>query len=135
MTETFVDAAAWIALLNLRDSLHDEAKSTFQRLRKANRRLVTTEYVLIELANTLSSPDFREKVSVMIFGLMDSDDVEIVTGDSDLFLAAFDFYANRPDKGWSLVDCASFVVMRRRKITDAFTADRHFEQAGFVKLL
>lgn len=135
MTETFVDAAAWIALLNLRDSLHDKAKLKFHRLRNDNSRLVTTEYVLLELANTLSSPDFRGKVSVMITGLLESEDVEIIPGDSDLFLAGFDLYNSRPDKGWSLVDCASFVVMQRRKITDAFTSDRHFEQAGFTKLL
>ena len=130
MTEIFVDAVAWIAMLNLRDSLHDEAKSRFHRLCKDNCRFVTTEYVLLELANALSSPDFRGKVSVLITGLLASDDVEVVPGDSDLFSAGFDLYISRPDKGWSLVDCASFVVMQRRRITDAFTADRHFEQGG-----
>src|SRR5687768_1951920 len=131
MTETFVDATAWIALLDLRDSLHEAAKSTFRHLRNDNRRLVTTEFVLIELASTLSSPDFRSKVSVLITGLIQSEDVEIISGDSELFLAGFDLYRIRPDKELSLVDCASFVVMERRGITDAFTQDHHFTQAGF----
>jgi hypothetical protein len=44
-------------------------------------------------------------------------------------------YASRPDKTWGLVDCASFVVMQDEGITEAFTNDRHFEQAGFTTLL
>ena len=39
------------------------------------------------------------------------------------------------DKEWTLTDCISFVVMQREGITDALTADHHFEQAGFVALL
>ncbi len=39
------------------------------------------------------------------------------------------------DKDWSLTDCISFVVMHERGITEALTADHHFEQAGFVALL
>jgi predicted nucleic acid-binding protein len=33
------------------------------------------------------------------------------------------------------VDCASFIVMQERGITEAFTSDRDFEQAGFKRLL
>ncbi len=42
---------------------------------------------------------------------------------------------SRPDKEWSLVDAASFVVMRERGIHEALTTDHHFEQAGFARLL
>jgi predicted nucleic acid-binding protein len=44
-------------------------------------------------------------------------------------------FSTRPDKEWSLTDCISFVVMNERGITDAFTNDHHFEQAGFQILL
>ena len=42
---------------------------------------------------------------------------------------------NRPDKAWSLTDCISFAVMAERGLTEALTADHHFEQAGFRVLL
>ena len=32
----------------------------------------------------------------------------------------------------SLVDCASFEVMRRRGLRTAFTLDRHFAEQGFA---
>ena len=41
----------------------------------------------------------------------------------------------RQDKNWSVTDCTSFVVMREHNLTEALTADRHFEQAGFKAIL
>lgn len=38
---------------------------------------------------------------------------------------------SRADKAWSLTDCISFSVMTERRLSDALTADHHFEQAGF----
>ena len=38
-------------------------------------------------------------------------------------------------KDWSLTDCTSFEVMKERRITEAFTTDKHFEQAGFDILM
>jgi predicted nucleic acid-binding protein len=55
--------------------------------------------------------------------------------DPTLDAQAWQLFAERTDKEWSLVDCASFVVMRQRGILEAFTTDHHFEQAGFVCLL
>ena len=37
--------------------------------------------------------------------------------------------------GQALLKKMCFVVMQRRGLTDALTADRHFEQEGFVRLL
>ena len=51
------------------------------------------------------------------------------------FLAGLALYKARADKGYSLTDCISFVVMRDRKLGDALTADVHFVQAGFRALL
>jgi len=36
---------------------------------------------------------------------------------------------------WGLIDCVLFIVVQDRKMTEALTADRHFEQAGFHALL
>ena len=62
-------------------------------------------------------------------------EISIEGFDPDLCEAAVDLYASRPDKEWGVVDCFSFEVMRIRGITEALTADHHFEQAGLVALL
>src|SRR5437879_2450636 len=56
--------------------------------------------------------------------------VEVVAFQSELVDAALTLYGARSDKGWSLTDCFSFVVMERRHLTEALTTDRHFEQAN-----
>ena len=61
--------------------------------------------------------------------------VEVVHIDEPLDSAAWNLWQSRPDKEWSLVDCASFVVMQQRGLTEALTTDHHFEQGGFVRLL
>ena len=59
----------------------------------------------------------------------------IIAASDELTAAAIELYSTRPDKSWTLTDCASFVVMHREGIREALTGDRHFEQAGFVALL
>jgi predicted nucleic acid-binding protein len=61
--------------------------------------------------------------------------VRIIPLDSRLLNRGLERMAARPGKDWSLTDCISFVVMENENITEALTADRHFEQAGFTALL
>ena len=61
--------------------------------------------------------------------------ITITAASAELFERGCRLYADRPDKDWSLTDCISFVVMEEKAITEALTADHHFEQAGFNALL
>jgi predicted nucleic acid-binding protein len=135
MPRTFVDTVAWIALINSRDSLHDKATHILEKLRREKTELVTSEFVLLEFANALSSPEFRGRASAFVLGLQASPDVTIFECSSKLFSRGFELYSSRPDKEWSLVDCISFEIMTEQGIADGFTEDRHFEQAGFTRLL
>ena len=54
MSQVFVNTAAWLALLNQSDRLHQQAK-TVEKSLKVNRRLwVTTDFILIEVADAQS---------------------------------------------------------------------------------
>ena len=54
--------------------------------------------------------------------------------DSSIFWKAVDFMKDRKDKRWSFTDFTSFLIMKQTKLTNAFTFDENFEQAGFVPL-
>ena len=107
------------------------------RARRDGRRLVTTNYILTELAALLTSPLRlpRGQQIQLLTDLRAATWVDIVHIDEALDSAAWALWMSRPDKDWSLVDCASFVVMQRQGLTEALTVDHHFEQAGFIRLL
>jgi predicted nucleic acid-binding protein len=91
--------------------------------------------VLIELANFFAAPSRREALPRLLDAISSSPTTSLVPCSPRLFKSGLALFRSRPDKAWSLTDCTSFVVMRKRRIRDALTADQHFEQAGFRALL
>ena len=83
----------------------------------------------------MSGRRFRKLAAKLIADIRRSDDIKVVPATAGLLDAALELYQNRPDKDWGLTDCASFVVMAERGLTDALTADEHFRQAGFRPML
>ncbi len=106
-----------------------------RELRQRNARMVTTDFVLIEVADGLSNPPLRKAVIAFIEELRREKTIEIVPVSDDLMARGWNLYRQRPDKEWGLTDCISMVVMQEKGITDAFTSDHHFAQAGFTVLL
>lgn len=131
-TETFIDTQFVVAFANRRDSHHEEAQE--QAKDYFGRALLTTDAVLLEVGNGLAR-GLRQEAVTLIRGFRESEGFEVVHATPTLFDAAFDLYANRPDKDWGLVDCLSFVVMEQRGIIEALTYDNHFYQAGFRALM
>ena len=135
MLKTFVDTAAWIALLNASDALHDRARQVMEELNQQNASLITTEFVLLEVADALSSPPIRSKTVAFIEGLRKLVVLQIVPASQSLLVDGWALFRQRSDKEWSLTDCTSFAVMNQAQMMQAFTSDHHFEQAGFTRLL
>ena len=131
----FLDTAYVYALVNTRDAWHQTAVRWQQRLARDGTRLITTEFILIEIADGLANVRFRREAQRIIATLRASPLVEVIPASSQLFGAAFNLYGNRADKEWGLTDCASFVTMTERELHSPLTADHHFQQAGFRALL
>ncbi len=132
MNVLFADTSFYVAIFSPQDALHIRAKAVASTLQGS---VVTTEFVLVEVGNFFCRGEGRIVFQRMIENLRSANDIEIVPATAELFEQGFSLFKSRPDKEWSLTDCISFVVMQKRAITDALTADRHFEQAGFVTLL
>lgn len=132
MAEAFLDTSFVIALVNKSDQHHSQAlnlASTFDK-----KPLVTTDAVLLEIGNALAR-NFKAQSIQIIEQFLTSDEVRVVHLNVELFRRAFELYRSHTDKAWGLIDCISFVVMKDLKLTQALTADRDFEQAGFAILL
>lgn len=133
--DVFADTAYWVALIHPRDQLHGRAREASAAL--AGGRIVTSDWVLIELLNAFAErgPRLRFVVSIAVTALKANPTVMVVPQTPESFTGAFDLYCERTDKGWSLTDCSSFLIMRQYGIDAALTYDNHFEQAGFKALL
>lgn len=124
----FADTFALIAWLNPRDNAHTRVAAFLDGFTE---RLVTTEWVLMELADALSAPTARSTVVSFLQAARGDPLFQVIGYEPLVYQEGFDLFAARTDKEWSLTDCISFAVMSERGIHDALTADHHFEQAGF----
>jgi uncharacterized protein len=128
MKGVFADTSYFVALLNSHDSVHKQAASFARSFRG---RFFTTDFVLIELANFLSSSNRRSEFPGLVAQLRSRPGVEIVACSRELFDEATSLYSKHRDKSWSLTDITSFIVMHTKGLTEALTTDHHFRQAGF----
>lgn len=128
----FADTSFFVAFLIAHDQ-HAPAAREFAATYSGI--YVTTISVLTETGNYLARSRFRTQFSDTIQELRGNPAVEIVAENGELWNRALQLYAARVDKTWSFTDCLSFIVMQDRELTEALTADHHFEQAGFTILL
>lgn len=128
----FADTGWFVALVNPNDALHNRA---LRWLAAISEPIATTEYVLLETFNALSSASIRRRCHEVISRTVVDLQIQLVRGDTALFNAGMKMHRDRTDKAWSLADCISFQLMLRSEMTQALAHDHHFEQAGFEALL
>ena len=137
MPEVFADTSGWASFFVETELHHAETSTLMARWRQQNWRVITTNYVLSEFIPLMKirfrvprekALDYTKIIRAVAW-------IEIVHIDKALDAEAWRLLETRTDKEWSLVDAASFVVMKNRGITEALTTDHHFEQAGFTRLL
>ena len=132
MNAVFADTSYFLAFLGDKDQYHQRAIAWTRVLRAP---VVTTEYVVIEVGNSLTKGDDRAVFVDFYRELRDQAKLEVIPASTELQDQGAKLFAKRLDKEWSLTDCISFVVMSDRHLYDALSTDRDFEEAGFRALL
>jgi hypothetical protein len=129
-----MDTWGFIALLNQADAWHDWAARLSHQLHDERRRFVTTEWVLAEFLADAAKPPARVAAIRIVEQWRESGRVLIVPTSAEDWQAGFELFKARADKAWSLVDCISILTCQRHRITEVFSGDHHFEQAGLTLL-
>ncbi len=124
----FVDTSWWYELAARRAPKHAEAAQLF---RGGAYRLVTTTDVLKETVTLVQARDGHRAARAIGSLIRDPDFAHLVRVEEEYDREAWDLFQARPDKGYSLTDCTSFMVMRRLDLDTALTFDQHFGQEGF----
>jgi len=131
MRQAFLDTSYVLALV-LRDDEHHETAIQFQQQYRGE--LVTTDYVLLEVHDSLCQESLRPLALSVTDRLLGDASVTIIRGSDSLFDRGRNLFRSRPDKDWSLTDCISFVIMQDHELREALAFDDHFRQAGFNTL-
>ena len=127
-----IDTSGFLCLLHKDEPEHPAAVLEFENARYR----LTHSYILAEFIPLARSRKFPAEKALAFSGQIIVDpELEVVWVDRDLHLNALEILKARGDKGYSLCDAVSFVLMRQYGITDALTTDKHFEQEGFVRKL
>lgn len=135
LDRVFLDTGFIVATQNQRDQYHERAKAIDVVLDNA-KEIWTTDAVLLEISASLAKPPSRVAACRLWAQFHGGDAIFRAVSASPANLAeAMEIYRSRDDKAWSLTDCLSFLVMEQQGLSDALTADQHFEQAGFRALL
>ena len=127
---TFVDTGAWAAFLVRQDPFHLHALKWMQ----ANREpLITSDYILDEVL-TLLKTRFSYELSIQageaLWGEQFSAVIYLTSSD---IREAWRIFRAHADKGWSFTDCTSNAIMRRLRISRAFSFDKYFSQMSGIR--
>ncbi|CAN5632175.1 PIN domain-containing protein [soil metagenome] len=134
METHFLDTGYIIALESEDDQNHQKVSSHWQSFIKNLPPLLTTSYVLDEILTFFNSRNRHAKAVEVGMNLLTSQAIELIHVNENLFYEGWKYFQKHDDKRYSLTDCISFVVMQNLEIRKVLTIDKHFAQAGFVKI-
>ena len=92
----FGDAFYWVALLNRRDAYHDRVKRHAIAYRGS---ILTTQWVLAEVADALAASKVRESVRPFFQELASNDAFTLLDATGNLFRRGLDNDQQAPERG------------------------------------
>jgi predicted nucleic acid-binding protein len=128
----FFDTWGWLAIAHRDDQRHDQAAAFYRDFLLSGGVPLTTDYILAETISLLRAR--TAGTERFIDGLLAAErtgKVRIERIGEERWQAAWKLskkFADKPDI--SFVDLTSFVVMKELRISEALTADKHYELVG-----
>ena len=127
----FVDTSYIIALASKKDENHNYAFETSKFIKNSKIKLLTSEFIIIELCNSFSKSNLKNVVIDSVNSIYMDNSVEIIKLNGEYYQLGIELFCKVKDKNWSLVDCISFEILKAKNIKNVLTFDKHFVQAGF----
>jgi predicted nucleic acid-binding protein len=128
----FVDTSALYAVLDRDDAHHEPAAAIWSHLFTGDERLVTSSYVVVESCALIQSRLGMKALRTFHDDVLPA--IETYWISENDHRGAMDAVIVADRRNLSLVDCSSFVVMRRLSLRRVFTFDDDFTQQGFEVL-
>ena len=130
--KVFIDTSAFYALMDRSDSYHQSASKLWAHFLDNGYSLKTSNYVTVETLALLQNRLGFEAADLWSRDVLGV--VETIWIDEARHKLAFEIWFSLGRRKLSLVDCASFVMMRHDKMEKVFGFDKHFTEHGFEVL-
>ena len=130
---TFLDTSALLALVDEEDARHPTATQAWGNLRQSEEALVTSNYVIVEALAVCQRRFGLEAIRSLARDFLPA--LEVLWVDEEVHGRGMGVLLIANQRRLSLIDCTSFVLMRRLGIRRAFTLDEHFREQGFEVVL
>ena len=131
----FIDTGGFYALVSGEGVAHKQAAAIMEAAASHRRHAVTTDYILDETATLLRARGLTKQLKEFLRLTEESQALRIEWMTPSRFAATRKFMLKHLDQEFSFTDCASFVVMKELRLTEALATDKHFRIAGFNPLL
>lgn len=129
----FVDASAYLGLMDRRDNHHIEASEVARQIIRTRCQQFTSNAVVIE-THVLIMSHLGIEAGIRFLRNIDQGDIIVIRASAADEERAKQIIYQYQDKDFSFTDAISFAIMERLDISYAFTFDRHFAQFGFTLL-
>jgi len=128
----FVDTGPFLARHVAKDQFHVKATRAWKAAAESGASLPTSSFVLDETFTLLGRHTSYAFAADRAEATLASRVLTILRPDLRDETTALALFRKLADQEVSFTDCISFALMRRQRISRAFTFDRHFEDAGFT---
>ncbi|KXB01992.1 hypothetical protein AKJ44_01640 [candidate division MSBL1 archaeon SCGC-AAA261F17] len=129
-----VDSGVWIGAFNPKDAHHERAKPIIKAVTDGEPGgIIITDHIFGEVATYTRRKIGIEKSVKAARAMLDTDHVEIIVINDDLFSASYHIFERYPQL--SFADAASIVVMRNQDVTEIFSFDSGFDGVREVNRL
>jgi len=127
----FVDSGAWIALALSQDPLHERAREQWDMLHSAGAKLHTSIPVVIETFTFLDRNANRDVALAWKDAVYKPGTARLLPCEPRDLDQSWAYFRRADLHKLSAVDATSFAIMKRRRISLAYTFDHHFAVVGF----
>lgn len=123
----FIDTSAWFAYLDKQSPHHTEA---FEKIRKSQSRLLTSEHVLRDLSRSAPEDIDRKDISSVIWWFVCMHENQLLKVSEDEESEAWELYRKYNGPYPSFADCTSLIIIRKHKIQQWLSFNRWLLKAS-----
>lgn len=131
---TFLDTSGLVAYFDARDTCHAQAVAAWRRVVSGAGGRLLSNLIIVETVTLLRRRAGFHVAHRVGERLLSGAVGEVVHVGPAVLESAWVLFEKYQDHDLSLTDCASFALMRERRIQKAFTFDEDFRNAGFDRV-